>query len=158
MKDHYRRIGVALGLVWGLGGCAADAPTRPSANTSTLEEIEALALCKQDAQGEMIASKVRAEYGFKRFAENAFRPVLDHKLFGHALRVVEFTDNTNKLYVAGAPSELAYNFKRLLPRLSCEQNSCQAPLAGGQSLLIYKAPIKKIKDTTVIECTRPDEV
>ncbi len=143
-------LGFAAGLSWGLSGCA------DARNVSKLEEIESLALCKQDAQGEMIASKVRAEYGFKRFAENAYRPVLDHQLFGHALRVVEFTDNTNKLYVAGTPSELAYNFKRLLPRLSCEQDSCQAPLKNGQSLLIYKAPVKKIKNTTVVECTRPE--
>ncbi|PID63655.1 MAG: hypothetical protein CR974_01475 [Gammaproteobacteria bacterium] len=150
MNIFYRSSWFAL-IILGLGGCATDHnPIR-----AKLTEIESLALCQDDAQGEMIASKVRAEYGFKRFADNAFRPVLAHKLFGHELRVIELSEAGNKLYVAGNPSELAYNFRRLLPELSCEQAACQAPLDNGKNLLLYKANVKKSKDTTVVECTRP---
>lgn len=155
----FERLSLALGLVCTfliVGGCVADTPPRHSMiHATALEEMEALALCRQDDQGVTIESKIKAEYGFKRFAENTFRPVVERRLFGHEVRVVEFTNSGNKIYAAGNPLEFGHHFKWLLSDLTCVDNTCQAPLDDGQSLLIYKVQLKKSKDTAVIECTKP---
>lgn len=147
-----------------LEGCASskntdqNTPQKNNANKPVvLEEIESLVLCKQNDQGITIESKVKAEYGFKRFAKNAFRPIASQRLFGHEVRVVEFSEDGNKIYVAGNPLEFGHHFKPLLPDITCADNTCQAPLDNGQSLLIYKAKLKKSKDTTVIECTKANQ-
>lgn len=155
---HYRLVTVILStfLVL-LGGCANLRLSQQSLAMSSLEEMEAFALCQTSEQGITAENKVRAEYGFKRLAGGAYRPVIKRRLFGHEIRVVELNPEGNKIYASGEPQEFIYNFKQLLPEISCEGDTCQAPLANAQSLLIYKAKFKKTKDTTVIECTKPLE-
>lgn len=118
------------------------------------DDMQQVILCQHSDASIRIESKIKAEYGFKRFAKNTYRPVVEQHLFGHQVRVVEISDSGNKLYVAGNPLEFGHHFRQLLPHISCETNACQAPLGNGQSLFIYKANHRKAKDTTVIECTK----
>lgn len=152
MKLHQHRfLTLLLGLpIIGLGGCAAFNTDK----TPELDEMQMIALCKQDDQGITIESKIKAEYGFKRFAENTYRPVIERRLFGHKVHIIEFSDEGNKIYAAGDPLEFGDHFKWLLSNVMCAGSTCQAPLDNGQSLLIYKAKVKKSKNTTVIECTK----
>ncbi len=163
---YYHYLGLLGLFVSLLSGCASNEVevTKPQ-----LDEMESLILCKDDAQGVTIISKVKAEYGFKRFAKNTYRPVLERRLFGHDVRVIEFSEDSTKVYAAGTPAEFVYNLKDLLPDITCEKDTCQAPLENGQSLLVYKPggkknqPIrhklkaKRVKDTTILECTRPPQ-
>ncbi|PIE44613.1 MAG: hypothetical protein CSA45_06130 [Gammaproteobacteria bacterium] len=152
MTQRHLLSAVFLGLsaAW-LSACTLTAAQPPAIT----DDMQLLALCRSSAQSVSLESKIRAEYGFKRFAKNTYRPIVEQRLFGHEVRVIEITGTGNKLYVAGNPLEFGHHFKtRLLPELACESNTCQAPLGNGQSLFIYKINQKKAKDTTVIECTK----
>lgn len=150
MKQRRLKPAMWLGLTSLLVACATgQIPQQP-----VLDEMQVVALCQQSPQAISIESKIAAEYGFKRFAENTYRPVVEQRLFGHDVRVIELSNMDNKLYVAGNPLEFGHHFQRLLPDIACEKNTCQAPLGSGQSLFIYKVNHKKSKDTTVIECTK----
>ncbi len=131
-----------------VSGCALQGPVQYS-------DMQSIALCKESKQAQQTEAKITAEYGFRRFAENTYRPVLEYRLFGHEVRVIELNPTNNKLYVAGSPPELGYNFKALLPSIVCENNTCQAPLGDSRTLSIYKFKNKKAKDTTVVECSKP---
>ena len=132
-----------------LTGCATTTQT-----ISAKDDMEQLALCQTSDQSISIESKIKAEYGFRRFAEDTYKPVLEYRLFGHEVRVIELGETMNKIYAAGNPLEFGHHFQTLLPEISCEDNTCQAPIGTEQSLFIYKADSKKTKDTTVIECTK----
>lgn len=137
-----------------LTGCAFTAS--PFANVT--DEMQAVTLCQKSELNTQIESKIKAEYGFKRFAKNTYRPVIEHQLFGHEVRVVELSDSANKVYAAGNPLEFGQHFRELLPEITCDNNACQAPLGNGQSLFISKLDLKKSKDTTVIECTKVEHL
>ncbi len=143
-------------VLLGLGAVCLSACTLNTAKPPVImDDMQLLALCRSSAQSVSLESKIRAEYGFKRFAKNTYRPIVEQRLFGHEVRVIEIADTGNKLYVAGNPLEFGHHFKTtLLPELACESNTCQAPLENEQSLFIYKVNQKKAKDTTVIECTK----
>lgn len=141
-------------IVSALSLLSACVTTEPQTRYIISDEMQRLALCQSNEQSISLESKIRAEYGFKRFAKNTYRPVIAQQLFGHEVRVIEINDNANKLYVAGNPQEFRHHFQSQLPDISCENKNCQAPLNNGQSLFIYKANHKKSKDTTVIECTK----
>ncbi len=151
MTQRHLLPAVFLGLSAGL----LSACTLSAQAPAITDDMQLLALCQSSEHSVSLESKIRAEYGFKRFAKNTYRPIVEQRLFGHEVRVIEITDTGNKLYVAGNPLEFGHHFKsRLLPELACESNTCQAPLGNGQSLFIYKINQKKAKDTTVIECTK----
>lgn len=128
--------------------------TNSSNITTQLDEMQSIALCQHDELALRAEEKITAEYGFKRFAKNTYRPVLEHRLFGHDIRVVELGDHYNKLYAAGNPHEFGHHFTWILKSVHCQKDSCQAPINDTQTLHIYKPAIKKAKDTTVIECTK----
>ncbi len=148
MTCNHHRFFIAALAVLGLSGCANLNDSHP------LTDMQAIALCRGDAQALETEKKITAEYGYRQFAANAYRPQLEQQLFGHQIRVIEVNSTMNKLYVAGHLSEFAHHFGQILPDLVCEENDCQAPLSNGQSLIIYKPKIKKAKNTTVIECTK----
>lgn len=133
-----------------LGGCVLTNSEQPQ-----LTEMESIALCRSDEQAIQAEKKITAEYGFKRFAEGTYRPVLDHYLFGHEIRVIELGEKSNKIYAAGNPREFGHHFGWLLKEVTCEAGSCQALITENQTLHIKKVNLKKAKDTTVIECTKP---
>ncbi len=149
MTHNHHTYFIAALAVLGLGGCANNVTSTPP-----LTDMQAVALCRNSEQALQTEKKVTAEYGYRQFAPDAYRPRLEQQLFGHQIRVIEIKPNINKLYVAGHLSEFAHHFRQLLPDLTCEGNACQAPLANEQSLIIYKPKIKKAKNTTVIECTK----
>lgn len=132
-----------------ISGCAS------LERTSKYTDMQSIALCQVDKKARAAEKKITAEYGFKRFAENTYRPVLDHSLFGHEIRVIELGEKGNKLYVAGNPKEFGHHFGWIMNDVKCENNSCQAPIGKDQTLHIYKARNKKAKDTVVVECTKP---
>lgn len=144
------QLSVALLSVLLLNGCAFS-----HYRTSQFTDMERIALCQGDKKTQAIEKKITAEYGFKRFTKDTYRPVLDRYLFGHQVRVIELGKQRNKLYVAGNPREFGHHFKWLLKEVNCDKKGCQAPLSQKQTLHIYKINLKKAKDTTVIECTKP---
>ncbi len=131
-----------------LAGCVSPSPF------AHLDDMETFILCQSTPKGEAIEEKISAEYGFKRFADNAYKPIIDQRLFGHEIRVVEMSDSINKVYVAGQPMEFAYNLRQLLPDIVCKDDICNALLSETQSLRVYRPSVSKSKDTTVIECTK----
>ncbi len=133
-----------------LGGCVSN-----NYKVSKLTDMQSIALCQTDEQALQVEKRITAEYGFKRFSKKTYRPMLEQSLFGHRIRVVELGTVENKLYIAGNPKEFEHHFGLLLKNISCEKNSCQAPINDEQTLHIYKVNLKKAKDTTVIECTKP---
>ncbi len=147
MLKQYQSLIVCLSVVL-LGGCS-------SVKTIQYSDMESLALCQSDEQAQKMEKRITAEYGFKRFAKNTYRPVIPTTLFGHEVRVIELKEKTNKLYVAGNPKEFGHHFKWLLGEVSCDKKTCQAPIDKDKTLRIYNFKLKKAKDTTVIECTKP---
>lgn len=138
-------------LVMMITGC-----TLNNYSTADYTEMQSIALCQVSEKATLTEGKITAEYGFRRFAKNTYRPVLEYRLFGHEVRVIELNPQQNKLYVAGNLPELAHHVKTLLPEIVCEANNCQAPINDLQTLYIYKPKNKKSKNTVVIECTKPE--
>ncbi|MGY0399224.1 MAG: hypothetical protein ACWIPH_04675 [Ostreibacterium sp.] len=146
---------ILVGSVVLMEGCTtADVTDKIEKNTYT--DMQSIALCQINEQANMVENKITAEYGFKRFAKNTYRPVLDYTLFGHEVRIIELNPTTTKIYAAGNPTEFGHHFNWLIKNVVCENNSCQAPIGDNQTLHIYKANIRKSKDTTIIECTKPE--
>ncbi len=151
-KLNQSYLAILLGFfILQLTGCI----TTPKNLTSKLQDMESIALCHTDEQALDVEKRIMAEYGFKRFAKNTYRPVVDATLFGHKIRVIELGKEQNKVYVAGNPKEFGHHFTWLLTDVSCDEKSCQAPINDGQTLHIYKFKLRKTKDTTIIECTKP---
>lgn len=119
-----------------------------------LTDMEAFALCRDTEQGKNTEKAIKAEYGFKRFNDNTYSPVVDKTLVGHKIRMVIINDKFNILYVTGEPSQFAHHFQYLLKEIQCENEMCQAPINKAQTLKFYKAKIKKSKYTTVMECNK----
>lgn len=141
---------IGLSVVFSLSGC-----TLTNFHSNSLSDMQSLALCRSGEQAQQAEKRVTAEYGFRRFAKNTYRPILEQCLFGHEIRVIELGEQRNKLYVAGNPREFGHHFRLLLKEVNCDEKSCQALLPDNQTLHIYKVGLKKAKDTTVIECTKP---
>ncbi len=150
MKNYIKWLSVVLAI--GLGGCVT---TENPQSVVKLTDMQSVALCRDDEQAKKTEKRITAEYGFQRFAKNSYHPVLDERLFGHKIRVIELGDTYNKIYAEGNPREFGHHFGLLLEDVTCDKKSCQAPIAEGQTLHIYKFKLKKSKDTTVMECTKP---
>lgn len=119
-----------------------------------LTDMQSFALCQTTDQAKNQKEKILAEYGFKRFAKNTYRPLLKQRLLGHEIRVITIEPNKHKLYVAGNPKEFQHHFSYTLKGIECKNNICQAKIDDFTQLHMHKPKIKKAKDTTVIECTR----
>lgn len=148
MQINYLATGIVFSLSLIMTGCSSYLKLTP------LEDMESVALCREDAQGIKATTAITAEYGFKRFADNTFTPLIDQRLFGHKIRLVTITEQMNKLYVAGAPQEFGHHFGWLLKSVECDKNQCQAPIGKQQTLKIYKSKNKKSKNTTILECNK----
>lgn len=126
------------------------------------EEVVQLPLIQQIAQCDVTPSalefekQIMAEHGFKRFTKNSYTPVVGETLMGHEVRIINLETTGNKIYVAGQPSEMAHHLKPFYPSLSCLEDRCQAQINDTQTLYIYLAEAKNAKNTTVIECTKPE--
>ncbi len=143
-------MGLSVALAIGLGGCVSTESLEP-----VVTDMQSIALCRSDEQAKKTEKRITAEYGFQRFAKDSYHPVLEERLFGHKIRVIELSDTKNKIYAEGNPKEFGHHFGLLLENVTCDKKSCQAPIAEGQTLHIYKFKLKKSKDTTVMECTKP---
>lgn len=120
----------------------------------SLTDMESFALCQSTKQAQETEKAIQAEYGFKRFADNAYSPVVDKKLLGHKIRLVIINDKYNIVYVSGEPSEFEHHFGYILKEITCKNGICQAPINKKQTLKFYKAKIKQSKYTTVVECNK----
>ncbi len=151
-KKYMKKLSVGLSVLFamGLSGCVSTENLEP-----TVTDMQSIALCHSDEQAKKTEKRITAEYGFQRFAKDSYHPVLEERLFGHKIRVIELGETHNKIYAEGNPKEFGHHFGLLLDGVTCEEKSCQAPIAEGQTLHIYKFKLKKSKDTTVIECTKP---
>ncbi len=121
---------------------------------SNLEKTTQLALCVATPEMLEFERNILIERGFRRVSKNSFAPVIAQNIFGHKIRVINLESKFTKIYVSGNPVELEYNFKRIVPSISCENNSCQATINNKQTLHIYKSKARKTKDTSIIECTK----
>lgn len=115
-----------------LSGCAST----PQQQFINLTDIQAVSLCQVNEQALEIEQKITAEHGFKRFAKNTYRPIVEQLLFGHQVRVINLEPTATKVYVAGNPLEFGHHFSALIPNISCANNSCQAPINEQQTLHI----------------------
>lgn len=148
-----KRLGLALILLW-LAGCAtADKVDKPRPELTAIQQI---AQCDVNESALAFEKQITAEHGFKRFTKNSYIPVIGETLLGHEVRIINLEPTGNKIYVAGKPSEMAHHLTPFYPNLSCIDNHCQAQINQTQTLYIYFAEAKKAKDTTVIECTKPE--
>lgn len=141
-------LGLACILTLGLTGCASHL------KQLRLTDMEALALCRPNQQGLQTENRIKAEYGFKQFADNTYSPMVNQELFGHRIHLVVLNDRYNIIYVSGEPNEFAHHFGYLLKAISCHHGVCQAPVNKKQTVKFYKAKIKKSKYTTVVECNK----
>ncbi len=149
VKNYIKWLSVVLAV--GLSGCA----TTEFPNSANVTDMQSIALCRTDEQAKKTEKRITAEYGFQRFAPDSYHPVLDERLFGHKIRVIELGKTKNKVYAEGNPKEFGHHFGLLLDSVTCDKKGCQAPIAEGQTLHIYKFKLKRSKDTTVMECIKP---
>lgn len=145
-------LSVALPLLF--IGCAN--VEKPQSETPPLPLIQQIAQCDVSESALAFEKQISAEHGFRRFTKNSYRPVVGEELSGHEVRIINLEPTGNKIYVAGKPSEMAHHLKPFYPNLSCLEDRCQAQINAAQTLYIYLAEVKKAKDTTVIECTKPE--
>lgn len=134
-----------------LAGCSLN---NSQITTSSLTDMQSIALCQSTKQAAEQEKKIIAEYGFKRFARQTYRPQLKQRLFGHEIRIVSIEPTKNILYVAGNPLEFQHHFSAVLDNIVCANDTCQASIDEQKTLYIHKPSTKKSKDTTVIECTK----
>ncbi len=145
MQNGMKWLSVMLAI--GLGGCVTTKQPEPVVK---ITDMQSISLCRTDEQAQKTEKRITAEYGFQRFAKDSYHPVLEERLFGHKVRVIELGETYNKIYAEGNPKEFGHHFGLLLDGVTCDKKSCQAPIAEGQTLHIYKFKLKKSKDTTPI--------
>lgn len=155
LLNRFRLTGLSLlALPLLFGGCAS-VEEKPQ-EVVKLPPIQQIAQCDVTEDALAFEKQITAEHGFKRFTKNSYIPVVGETLIGHEVRIINLEPTGNKIYVAGKPSEMAHHLKPFYPNMSCLDDHCQAQINSTQTLYIYLAEVKKAKDTTVIECTKPE--